>query len=141
MLHLLRHDPWNFIRANAMLSLYPIVASTKQARHLFFSEGVPDADVAEYQSNLKDEAYLAFLDMIFNRPHPKRVGVKPLVLGAELDTIFSPAAERAVAAAYGTEAIIFENTAHDMMLEPSWQTVADGILSWLDQRENRQGDQ
>jgi alpha-beta hydrolase superfamily lysophospholipase len=29
---------------------------------------------------------------------------------------------------------MFPGMAHDMMLEPDWQAVADRILSWLDDK-------
>ena len=54
-----------------------------------------------------------------------------LVLAAENDRVFSLAEERATAKAYNTEAYIFLKMAHDMMLEPGWQKVADKILDWL----------
>ena len=41
------------------------------------------------------------------------------------------AEEQATARAYGTKAEIFPDMAHDMMLEASWQQVADRMLSWL----------
>lgn len=53
-----------------------------------------------------------------------------LVLGAENDRGFSVAEQHATARAYGTEAEIFPDMAHVMMLEPGWKLVADRILSW-----------
>jgi hypothetical protein len=41
---------------------------------------------------------------------------------------------QATARAYGAEAHVFPAMAHDMMLEPGWQTVADRILAWLAER-------
>ncbi len=35
---------------------------------------------------------------------------------------------------YQTQAEIFPAMAHDMMLETEWQTVADHILAWLNER-------
>lgn len=35
---------------------------------------------------------------------------------------------------YGTEAVVFPNMAHDMMLEKDWQSVADRILQFLKER-------
>jgi len=50
-------------------------------------------------------------------------------MGAEQDTIFSQTDIKKTAAAYGTKEIIFENMAHDMMLEKEWQKVADSIIN------------
>ena len=56
------------------------------------------------------------------------------VRGAANDTIFSQKEIKASAQAYRTQAEIFDDMAHDMMLETGWQTVADRILSWLEER-------
>jgi alpha-beta hydrolase superfamily lysophospholipase len=50
------------------------------------------------------------------------------VLCAENDTIFSLRDNEATARAYGTTPKMFENMAHDMMLEKEWQQVADHII-------------
>lgn len=43
-----------------------------------------------------------------------------------------PVAEaQATARAYRTEAEVFPNMAHDMMLEPGWRKVAERIVAWL----------
>jgi alpha-beta hydrolase superfamily lysophospholipase len=39
-----------------------------------------------------------------------------------------------MARAYNTTVEIFPDMAHDMMLEPDWQKVADRILGWLTER-------
>lgn len=36
-----------------------------------------------------------------------------------------------VLAAYGTEAVIFTDMGHDVMLEPAWEDVAEHIDGWL----------
>ncbi len=33
-----------------------------------------------------------------------------------------------------TQAVIMPNMAHDMMLEPGWQSVADRIVAWLNKK-------
>jgi alpha-beta hydrolase superfamily lysophospholipase len=68
---------------------------------------------------------------LLNLPRPDRVKTPMLVLAAEQDRVFSVAEEQATARAYGTEAVVFPNMAHDMMLEANWQQVADRILGWL----------
>ena len=94
-----------------------------------------DAQVQQYFTLIQNESYRAFLDMmVFSLPHPKRVKTPMLVLGAECDTIFTPAEVQATARAYHTEATIFPSMAHDMMLGDDWQNVADHILSWLAER-------
>ena len=54
-----------------------------------------------------------------------------LVIGAENDTVIFPGMVQATAQIYGTEAEIFPDMAHDVMLEAVWEKVAKRILEWL----------
>jgi alpha-beta hydrolase superfamily lysophospholipase len=108
------------------------VATPRLAREFFVSPALPEAELKRYATLIQDEAYIGFLDMLALRlPHPRRVQTPLLVLGAERDAIFTPREVRATARAYHTEATIFSDMAHDMMLEPDWAKVADHILGWL----------
>ena len=70
----------------------------------------------------------AALDMVFlNLPKPDRVSTPLLVLGAECDRSVTPQEVHATARAYRTQAEIFPNMGHDMMLEPGWIAVAQRI--------------
>lgn len=88
-----------------------------------------------YFVQLQDESYRALLDMlVLDLPKPRRVSTPLLVLGGTDDNIFRPYEIVATAKAYRTEAVIFPNMAHDLMLDPGWQTVADRIMGWLSER-------
>lgn len=128
-----RHHPVQFVKANAMLKLAPLVATPELARHLFFSAAASPADVERYQRQMQDESYRAFLDMlVLDRVKTARVSRVPtLVLGAGDDAIISTAEVRRTATTYGTEAEFFAGTGHDMMLEPQWLPVASRIAEWL----------
>ena len=54
-----------------------------------------------------------------------------LVLGAEGDAFVFRGGLEATAKTYRTEAEIFPNMAHAMMLEQGWQAVAERICGWL----------
>lgn len=130
----LRH-PIAFARANLSLSLYPLVATLDLKREAFFSEAMPQAELEKYAGRIQDESYRAFLDMvILNLPRPGRVRAPVLVIGGASDGLFRPAEFHATARAYRTTAVIQPGAAHDLMLEPAWQTVADCILAWLTER-------
>ena len=133
---LARRHPLVFAMVNLKLSLYPLVATPALARESFFSAGLADSKVDEYWERLQDESFLGFLDMLaLSLPCPEKVNTPMLVLGAEKDTVFSPGEVKATARAYHTEAEIFADMAHDMMLEPLWQSVAQRIVAWLKQRD------
>jgi pimeloyl-ACP methyl ester carboxylesterase len=130
-----RKHPLRFTRVNLTWSLYPIVATPKLARENLFTPDLPDERVQAYFKRLQDEAYLAYLDMLaFDLPRPKRVHTPMLVLGGERDAIFTPREVVRTARAYSAETKLFPGMAHDMMLEPRWQDVADAMLGWLDAR-------
>jgi pimeloyl-ACP methyl ester carboxylesterase len=132
-LHIARRHPIEFVRVHASLRLAPLVATPALVRDLFFSASTPDERVNTYQQRVQDESYRAFLDMLaLDLVKTKQVNRVPmLVLGAEDDTIVSERQIRRTAAVYGTDAEIFRDMAHDMMLEPGWQAVAERIDGWL----------
>lgn len=127
---LIRTDPVGALQANLKLQLRPVVATPDRVKRLFFSDMVPDADIDLYTAQLGDEAFLAYLDMFFADLCTPAKGTPVLVLGAQKDAIFPVETQRRIAEAYGTEAVIFP-MAHDMMLEPGWENVADAIAGWV----------
>ena len=130
----LRH-PLAVIKANLTLSMFPIVSTPRLVQEAFFSADLAEDKLQEYASKLQDESYRAYLDMMgLSLPRPKRVTMPLLVLGAANDTIISPGEVEATARAYGTQAELLADMAHDMMLDAGWQAAADRILAWLDER-------
>lgn len=129
---LLRH-PLVFLKMNLTLSLAPLIATPELVRENFCSADMPAEQVRRYGARMQDESYRAFLDMlIFNRPKPKRVKTPLFVMGGKNDTIFHPEEVAATGGAYGAPVIMYDNMAHDMMLEAGWQMVAEDIIGWLD---------
>jgi pimeloyl-ACP methyl ester carboxylesterase len=106
-------------------------------RKSLFSPTTPESDVKRYAARLEEERRArVMLDlMMLDRPHPKSVTTPLLVLGAEYDGICTPMGVRATARAYRTEAEIFPDMGHDMMLEPGWAVVAERIHCWLGTRD------
>jgi pimeloyl-ACP methyl ester carboxylesterase len=132
-----RRHPWLTARNLAMGKSLPSVGGTPElARETFLSDAVPHADVVRYTARLGEEYVSKFvLEMlVFNRPKPRLVNTPLLVLGAEDDIVFTQQEVRATAAAYHTEAEIFPGMAHDMMLEPGWEAVAERLHAWLETR-------
>ncbi len=54
-----------------------------------------------------------------------------LALGAADDTLFTISEVALTAQAYRAESSIFADMAHDVMLDPNWQAVADRMLAWF----------
>ena len=111
------------------------VNTPELAREGLFSAETPESQVVHYAARLEEESARVMRDqMMLNLPRPKRVTTPLLVLGAEHDGTFTPKEVRATARAYRTEAEIFPDVGHDMMLEPGWAAVAERIHLWLGAR-------
>lgn len=130
-LRVARRHPRAFARANATWSLGPIMDDPNRAAELLFGPELPSDEAARFTSLVQDESYLAFLEMILDRPDPRKVQDPVLVLGAALDALFSPREIERTAAEYGTTATIFDDMGHDMMLEAGWEGPARAIADWI----------
>jgi pimeloyl-ACP methyl ester carboxylesterase len=127
---LLRNRPLDVLKANATLSLWPIVSDPDRARRLLFSASTSRDDAVRYHRLLQDESMLGFLDCLaLDRVAVSKVRSPVRVIGAADDAIVSAAEVKATARAYGTEALMFDDVAHDMMLDPNWKIVADGMIA------------
>lgn len=133
-LRFMRRYPLDFLKAGLTLNGWPFVSTPAKARAHFFSAGVPDAEVQQYQAQMNGETLWILVDAsIINRPNPQQIYSTPmLVVAAENDTVFTLDEERKTAQAYDAAVEIFPNMAHDMMLERDWEKVARSIAAWLD---------
>jgi len=134
-LRILQRRPLAFAKANLTFSLLPVIATPQLARESFFSGDLPDEQLREYWKQMQDESYRALLDMVaLDLPKPEKVRTPVLVLGVGRDNMLSPTEIEATARAYHTQAEIIPDVAHNSMLEPRWQSVAERILAWLNKR-------
>lgn len=125
-------QPLAVLRIALTLDLKPLVATVEQSKRAFFSADMPDELIALYHARTGSESFRIALDANFlDLPRPGRVQTPLLVMGAANDRVFPVREIEATARAYRTEAVIFPDMAHDMMLERDWQTVADHLLGWL----------
>lgn len=126
-----REVPLPFATANATMSMRPIVGTPDLTRRAFFTPDTPAEVVDTCYAQLQNESYLAYLQMLVVLPRPKRVRTPMRVLAASEDRIFTVAKEQALAAAYGTEAVVIEGAGHDLMLDPAGRPALDQVLAWL----------
>jgi pimeloyl-ACP methyl ester carboxylesterase len=127
--------PVHTVVGNLTLNLNRIVLhSVDSVRWAFFSQDMPRTEVQKHYARMGEESYLIFLDMLLlGLPHPKRVKTPILVIAAERDALFAPWEEERLARAYNGKYVLMQDTAHDVMLEKSWQRAADEIISWVHQ--------
>ena len=113
--------------------LYKLVNSPTKSREAFFSPTLSENDLQEYTEQLCSESFLAFVDMIFPRIKMKYHRAIPLlVVGAKNDTIFLENEVRSTAQFYQAPLLLFEDMAHDMMLDVGQEKVSQAIMYWLE---------
>ena len=128
----MRRHPWTTIKSQILFNPYLLVGTPELAKEAFFSPDLSDADLHRHFARLQNESVRMQPETLVTKlPHPKKVTTPMLVVAGENDTVFTVKEQAATAAAYGTTLEIVP-TAHDMMLEPNWQLVADRILTWID---------
>lgn len=133
VLRWLKRHPVSVLKMLLLLDPWYLVSIPAEAKDMFFSDDYPDEKFLGYYSGIQSESVIMAMDAsILHLPRPKKVKTPLLVIGAENDRIFTVAEQRKTARAYNTEVILYPKMAHDMMLEPGWETVADRILNWLD---------
>jgi pimeloyl-ACP methyl ester carboxylesterase len=134
MLRGMKRHPWHAIRSTVTTRSLHGYNTPKLAREYFYSPHTPESDVVRYAARL-DEEFSGKItrDMVLlNLPKPGQVTIPLLVLGAEWEGCITQEEVRATARAYRTEAEIFPNMGHNMMVEPGWETVAQRIHIWLE---------
>lgn len=133
LLRMLRRHPGSTLRALLTLNTWYFVSTPALAKDYFFSDDYPDDRFLKYYPHIQTESFRMALEAaLLSLPRPKKIKTPLLVLGAQNDRVFSVAEQQRTARAYKTEAIIYPEMAHNMMLEQGWRVVADRILSWLD---------
>jgi len=114
---------------------YAVMFSTPElAKKFLFSVDADDEKISAYVRRFGSESYLANLEMMYNLPNPQLVKTPMLVVGAENDRLIAPKKIEKTARAYNADCKIFPDTAHDLMLEKDWQTVADFMIQWLEKK-------
>ncbi len=118
------------------LSAYPMVSSLERSHRLFFSDDMPREQVKKYHDRIGNESVRILFDGgVFQIPRSKLIrskNVPMLVIAAENDRVFLVREGKSTAKAYDAPLVIIKHTAHDMMLEKTWQETADAIVSWLE---------
>jgi pimeloyl-ACP methyl ester carboxylesterase len=129
-LNLARKYPLPVLKVFLTMNLSHYLPALKQE---FFSPALPPAERERYIAQLEpNESYRINLDsLLTNKLRPERVKTPLLIIGAGNDTLITPDQVEYTAQSYKLSALILPDLAHDMMLDPNWQVVADRMLAWL----------
>lgn len=129
-------NPRLFYELSMIQTFGPWMADTGAVRRALFSEDCPDYVIDAILPRLQAESQMVILDLVgLDLPPstPAATFKTPvLVLGAAGDAFVFRGGLEATAKTYGTQAEIFPNMAHAMMLEPGWKPVAERICAWLE---------
>ena len=110
---------------------YAWVENPELAATHFLSPGTK-LDISEFHEHLvADSALIGFRLALLPSLHSDRVQSPVLVLAGEKDALFSVAEERKTAEALDAKFMVFPGQAHNLMMEPEWQQVADVIDDWI----------
>ncbi|NDJ53766.1 MAG: alpha/beta hydrolase [Chloroflexi bacterium] len=137
LLRLLIRSPLTSLRVGLTRNSYFFVATPQAAREKFYSSDFPDDKLQKVWEPLQQESFRSTWEVaLTGLPQPERVKAQNpdmpmLVLGGADDAIFYVPQIEGTARAYGTEAVIFPDMAHNMMLERGWESVLDRIADWL----------
>ena len=127
-------NPLLFLKVAFKQDYAVMFATPKLAKKFLFSANADDEKITGYVRRFGKESYRANLEMIYNLPNPQKVKTSLLVLGAENDALIAPKKIKITARVFNADCKIFPNTAHDLMLERDWQTVADFMIEWLEKK-------
>jgi len=119
----------------------PPPSKIEQVRRFFFSSTLPLSTVESYQRKMGPESLAILIDYLITKPPaPEKIKQTPIIIinGADDRKPKSNCSEL-VSGLYNAEFQVFENTAHNIMLESSWEPVAKRILVWLDQLNSPKG--
>ncbi len=117
-------------------NLYKLVNSLEKSKEAFFSKDISNPDLQEFTGKLCSESYLAFLNMLLPRVKINHhFDIPMLVLGAKNDTIFLEKEVRDTAKKYNADLMMFDDIAHDMMLDVNHGKVSKEIIIWIEKRD------
>lgn len=99
-------------------------------RHNFFSSEMPESEVERYMARMQRESKRLFREVSRIRDaNPLGVRIPTLILASEQDRIPHRINQR-LAESFDADLHTLP-VAHDVMLDPKWQMVADQIIDWI----------
>ncbi|MBP2304072.1 alpha/beta fold hydrolase [Azospirillum melinis] len=126
-------SPYVFQQMSMLMSFGETAINPDAIRRAMFSDKMPHAEAAKYESFLQEESRRVLLDIGGWIPFPVLPprDMPVLVMGAEEDLLFPRAEIVATAMALGTQPVFMPDMGHAMMLEQDWQAAAERLETWI----------
>lgn len=126
--------PQFFAEINALAGGHS--ASRKALAEALFSGPVDAERIDRHYARMQAESRRALMDMtLWGLPQLWRMQrVQALVLGAEHDALIAPSLAQSAARLLGAEYRQLDGLGHAVMLDSAWESAAQAILAWLDER-------
>lgn len=120
---------WN----TATFAMSPSMGSVSVAREALFSPDAPDAVARDILRRSSPEAPRALMEAQLPLAcAPGYLNGIPLtVMGASDDRLIPASAVERTAQFHGVKPVIFEDTAHALMVDTRWRAVAQHLLDWI----------
>jgi len=113
--------------------------SLDACRDTFFSPDIPLEDLKKFQAQLADCSPVRLLDLgALNKALPLPAlplaarGLPAFVGGGSDDLVVDLPAIEESAHYFGVQPVLWEDMAHDCMLDTRWETAAASLKCWLD---------
>lgn len=106
-------------------------------REVYFSPDVTAEEFAAFKPLVQDESTTAIAEMMalaWRPPMRGRPKIPALVMGGELDAIFSSNLLHFTASGWNAETCVIPRAGHMIMMEPHWHLAATKIENWLARR-------
>lgn len=129
---MIRH-PWRSTKFAISANPSDLYGTQAGAREYFFGNDAPDSLIDAFTRRLQRDSTRAvmFDAVVADLVDTQRIHTPMLIVGGQLDQVYTPSDVRSTAAAYETEPMIFPGLGHELMLEPDWAVVAGCVESWL----------
>jgi pimeloyl-ACP methyl ester carboxylesterase len=128
---IIRRHPWIVLRVNTFGTQADLFNTPALAREFLFSAGTPASIVESCATRIEPESTRAVRETATRLPDAGLMTAPMLVLGAAEDGSRVDGDVAAAARHYRTDAELFPNMGHMMMMEPGWEAVAERIDGWL----------
>lgn len=122
-------QPFSVIRSGLMQNGPSGNDDHDMLRRQMFSREPDDRSMDKYLGNIQAESYRAVTSLLTRGiRQPAAIKTPLLVIGAGRDRMVDPEAVALTARVYRTQAVMFDEMSHMLMLEPRWKDVADEII-------------